>query len=699
MQTMIELANIACVPQQIISPQSNKPVIGCIMDIVVGAMKLTTKDKFIDEETLPHLLSKMSTFNGIIPECDKIVNGKKLWSGRNLMSMILPDINYFKSNDEENIEIVNGKLVSGAFNKSVVGSSSGGLVHMISNDLNVNHTKEFLDNIMRVVNTWLKFEGFSVGFGDTITKGEVHDNIKDIISRSKAEVNNYVNVTYEKKIKISKDNFESKIFNILNKARDDAGSLVMKGIDKTNNLLSMVGSGSKGNYINISQIMAIVGQQSIQEEGKPGRIPSTLNNRTLPYFQQYDITPNSKGFIEHSYLEGLDVAEFFFHQKSGREGIIDTACKTSETGYIQRKLMKSLEDLKVQYDMTVRNEKGFVIQFAYGGDNYDPKKVEKQKFELIEKSDEEFKNRYMWHENDFEVFEDDIKINKNILKKEFTELKKLRKHFRNNEFYKKDVFYLPINVYRIVKQAKKLFNIDNNMKSNITPKFLFKTIDKILNTIKVSNDNSFPFNEMNEYNSKLQKTLIKSKLSSKVVIFENRLSVKALEWISKRIIDTFYQSIIHPGESVGSICAQSIGEPTTQLCLIFDTEVKVKEQDKYSEPKIGSLIEKYMNKYKNRVIKHNIISKNGSSYILPIPREWNIKVPGLNYKTQKVEWKRVTEFSKHPPNGKLIRIKTKSGRTVIATPSHSFVTKKNGKVITIRGDQLVCGDVVPIMKE
>lgn len=357
--------------------------------------------------------------------------------------------------------------------------------------------------------------------------------------------------------------------------------------------------------------------------------------------------------------------------------------------------MKSLEDLKVHYDMTVRNENGNIVQFAYGGDNFDPQKVEKQQFELIQKTNEIFVKKYKWGEElkEFDFAENDIKL----LTKEFAEFKKLRKKFQIKRLHNNDYIYLPINIYRIVKQSKKLFNITKNTKSDILPSYLFKCIKNILKLIKINCDTEYPSNELNDYNLHLMKTLIKSKLSSKIIIYENKLTIEALDWIIKKITTNFYKALIQPGESVGAVCASSIGEPCTQLSVVYDTEVRIKENNKYSEPKIGKLIDTYMSEKKENVIKTHITEDGKPSYILPIPREWNIKVPGLNYKTQKVEWKHVTEFSKHPPNGKLIKIKTKSGKIVIATPAHSFVTCKNNKPVTIRGEHLVVGDVVPIM--
>merc|ERR1711871_852018 len=126
-------------------------------------------------------------------------------------------------------------------------------------------------------------------------------------------------------------------------------------------------------------MIACLGQQNV--DGK--RIPNSYNNRSLPHYRKYDVSPESKGFVESSFIGGLKPQEFFFHAMGGREGLIDTAVKTSETGYIQRKLIKAMEDCKVVYDLSVRNANGTIIQFKYGDDGMDYNKIETQHSELL----------------------------------------------------------------------------------------------------------------------------------------------------------------------------------------------------------------------------------------------------------------------------------------------------------------------------
>src|SRR5271163_2441598 len=152
----------------------------------------------------------------------------------------------------------------------------------------------------------------------------------------------------------------------------------------------MVSAGSKGSFINISQMSACVGQQMV--EGK--RIPFGFKYRTLPHFTKHDHGPESRGFVENSYLRGLTPQEFFFHAMGGREGLIDTAVKTSETGYIQRRLVKAMEDVMVKYDGTVRNSLGDVIQFVYGEDGMDGTAVESQKIDSLRWNNKEMEDKY-----------------------------------------------------------------------------------------------------------------------------------------------------------------------------------------------------------------------------------------------------------------------------------------------------------------
>lgn len=177
--------------------------------------------------------------------------------------------------------------------------------------------------------------------------------------------------------------------NELNIARNKAGQVVLDALAPTNRLKNMVGAGSKGSDLNISQIMSCCGQQNV--EGK--RIPFGFNRRTLPHFVKDDYGPESRGFVENSYVSGLTPSEFYFHAMGGREGVIDTAVKTADTGYISRRLMKALEDVMVKYDGTVRTSREILVQFLYGEDGMAGEHFEKISLDLVTLSNDDLSKK------------------------------------------------------------------------------------------------------------------------------------------------------------------------------------------------------------------------------------------------------------------------------------------------------------------
>ena len=164
----------------------------------------------------------------------------------------------------------------------------------------------------------------------------------------------------------------SQVMGVLNNIRELAGRLCMETLHRHNSPLIMSQCGSKGSPINIAQMVACVGQQSVG--GK--RAFDGFKDRTLPHYPRGDKTPAGKGFVSNSFFSGLTATEFWFHTMGGREGLVDTAVKTAETGYMSRRLMKALEDLYSHYDMTVRNAASGIVQFMYGDDGMDPVTME-----------------------------------------------------------------------------------------------------------------------------------------------------------------------------------------------------------------------------------------------------------------------------------------------------------------------------------
>lgn len=362
---------------------------------------------------------------------------------------------------------------------------------------------------------------------------------------------------------------------MLNKARDDAGSSAQKSLSDSNNLKAMVTAGSKGSFINISQMTACVGQQNV--EGK--RIPYGFLDRTLPHFLKEDLGPESRGFVENSYLRGLTPQEFFFHAMGGREGLIDTAVKTSETGYIQRRLVKAMEDIMVKYDGTVRNSLGDVIQFLYGEDGMDSVWIESQKLESLKVKKSEFDSMYKYEiddpswQPDYMIPEavEDLKTIREIRSVFDAEVQKLEadRLLLGTEIATTgdNTWPLPVNIRRLVSNAQKTFKIDFRRPSDMHPMEIVESVDKLQERLKVVHGDDYLSMEAQKNATLFFNILLRSALASKRVLKDYRLSREAFEWVIGEIESRFLQSLVAPGEMIGTVASQSIGEPATQMTL------------------------------------------------------------------------------------------------------------------------------------
>jgi DNA-directed RNA polymerase II subunit RPB1 len=362
---------------------------------------------------------------------------------------------------------------------------------------------------------------------------------------------------------------------VLNKARDEAGASAQRSLSESNNLKAMVTAGSKGTFINISQMTACVGQQNV--EGK--RIPYGFVDRTLPHFTKDDYGPESRGFVENSYLRGLTPQEFFFHAMGGREGLIDTAVKTSETGYIQRRLVKAMEDVMVKYDGTVRNSLGDVIQFLYGEDGMDSVWIEYQKVDSLKMKKKEFDRVYK-----FEIDRDDwapdymsveaaediktIQEIRNVFDAEVSKLEADRRQMGTEIAPTGESnWHLPVNLKRLIWNAQKIFKVDLRKPSDMHPMEIVEAVDKLQEKLKVVPGDDHISMEAQRNATLFFGCLLRSTLASKRVLKDYRLTKEAFEWVIGEIETRFLQSLVAPGEMIGCVAAQSIGEPATQMTL------------------------------------------------------------------------------------------------------------------------------------
>lgn len=586
-ETRAELSQLCAVPLQIVSPQSNKPCMGIVQDTLCGIRKLTLRDTFIELDQVLNMLYWVPDWDGVIPT-PAIIKPKPLWSGKQILSAAIPNGIHLQRFDEgttllspkdNGMLIIDGQIIFGVVEKKTVGSSNGGLIHVVTREKGPQVCAKLFGNIQKVVNFWLLHNGFSTGIGDTIADGPTMREITETIAEAKKKV---LDVTKEAQANLLtakhgmtlRESFEDNVVRFLNEARDKAGRLAEVNLKDLNNVKQMVMAGSKGSFINIAQMSACVGQQSV--EGK--RIAFGFVDRTLPHFSKDDYSPESKGFVENSYLRGLTPQEFFFHAMGGREGLIDTAVKTAETGYIQRRLVKALEDIMVHYDNTTRNSLGNVIQFIYGEDGMDAAHIEKQSLDTIGGSDAAFEKRYRVdllntdHTLDPSLLESgseilgDLKLQV-LLDEEYKQLVKDRKFLREVFVDGEANWPLPVNIRRIIQNAQQTFHIDHTKPSDLT-------IKDIVLGVKDLQENLLVLRGKNEIIQNAQRDavtlfccLLRSRLATRRVLQEYRLTKQAFDWVLSNIEAQFLRSVVHPGEMVGVLAAQSIGEPATQMTL------------------------------------------------------------------------------------------------------------------------------------
>ena len=589
-ESRAELANLCMVPLNIVSPQRNSPLMGIVQDTLCGIYKICRRDVFLSREEVMNIMLWVPDWDGLIPQ-PAIVKPKPRWTGKQIISMVLPHaLNLERTEGKDEMErwcpvtdagllVADGQLMFGLFNKKQVGTSAGGVIHTIFNEFGHETAMSFFNGAQTVVNYWLLHNGFSIGIGDTVPDQGTVDKIQHEVNVKKREVEEVTASAYKEELEALpgmnvRQTFESKVAAALNGARDQAGSVTEQSLKDINNAIQMARAGSKGSTINISQMTAIVGQQSV--EGK--RIPFGFKYRTLPHFAKDDYSASARGFVENSYLRGLTPTEFFFHAMAGREGLIDTAVKTAETGYIQRRLVKALEEVTVKYDGTVRDSRGNIVQFIYGEDGLDGAHIEKQRVDIITMSDAAFIKRYQVDlmESKKSTFNDKLEQENDIrgsvemqdmFDEEFDQLSADRTLLRNMGVGVEDQMQLPLNIFRILNQAQKTFKISKGSMTNLDPAYAIPKVRSLLDRLVVVRGEDRISKEAQDNATLLLKAQLRSYLAFKRLISEFSLNRLAFDHVIGAVETRFIKANAQPGEMVGVLAAQSIGEPATQMTL------------------------------------------------------------------------------------------------------------------------------------
>ncbi len=364
------------VQEQILSPRFGENIIGAIQDHISGTYLLThTNPEFTETQALDLL---RATRVDELPEADGENEQGPFWTGRTLFSELLPDDLdlEFTSSTGDRVLIEDGQLVEGTVDEDAVGAFGGDVVDTITKAYGETRARVFINEIAALAMRAIMHFGFSIGIDDESIPPLAEEQVDEAIDSAYDRIEELIE-TYEAGELESlpgrtvDETLEMKIMQTLGKARDSAGEIAEEHFGDDNPAVIMAQSGARGSMLNLTQMAGCVGQQAVRGE----RINRGYEGRTLAHYQEGDLSAEAHGFVENSYRNGLTPREFFFHAMGGREGLVDTAVRTSKSGYLQRRLINALSELEAQYDGTVRDTSDTIVQFEFGEDGTSPVKV------------------------------------------------------------------------------------------------------------------------------------------------------------------------------------------------------------------------------------------------------------------------------------------------------------------------------------
>jgi DNA-directed RNA polymerase subunit A' len=358
------------VNQNLVSCKDNSNALGCIADAVTGNFLLSsTALSKPDAVQLLYQSGMESKFSG------KNVNGTEI------ISEMIPKLDYrSKTKTGESFVIKNGKIETGEVDEKVFGVESGELLKVMDKEVGRRKTINTLESVFTLGTHYLTNFGFTISVDDLNVNEKVRKATLEVIEEAERETQRIIDNYRQGNLdiipgKTSEETREIKILQTLNGIRTKVGKIVGKEMPKANPVRIMMNSGAGGNVLNVTQMACCVGQQALWAK----RINIGFSNRTLSFFREGDLNPKARGFIYNSFLKGLEPHEFFFGAITGRDALMDTALRTPKSGYLYRRLANALQDIRVEYDKTVRDGGGNIIQFKYGEDGKDISGLHKDK--------------------------------------------------------------------------------------------------------------------------------------------------------------------------------------------------------------------------------------------------------------------------------------------------------------------------------
>jgi len=407
-----EALELMGVVNNLCTPKDGTPIISATQDFLTGSYLITRKNTFFDR-------CQMSLYCCFM--CDAkdhfdlpppaILKPARLWTGKQLISLLVKPSDSCRSVDT-GVEVLvntevgesqyekktendlrkgrhmcphdnyvcfrNSELVCGSIGKTTLGDGNkNSLFYSILRDCDAETAADRMTRIAKLCARWIMLRGFTFGIEDVSPTKEIVAAKQDEIDKAYRACDDLIRAYKEGRLERVAGcdlelSLEQQVGKQLDDVRNKVANAAKKALHYDNKVLVMALCKSKGSNENISQMIGCVGQQKLAG----ARIPNGFIGRTLPHFEMNAKDPAAKGFVANSFYSGLTATEFFMHTMTGREGLVDTAVKTAECGYMARRLMKALEDLSLQYDGTVRDAHGAIVQFRYGDDGLDPVMME-----------------------------------------------------------------------------------------------------------------------------------------------------------------------------------------------------------------------------------------------------------------------------------------------------------------------------------
>ena len=620
-----EAVQLMGVKHNLVTPKNGEPIISAIQDFVTAAFLLSSLDQFYDRKTF------VTTCCGMLEEDEKfdlpppaVIKPQALWTGKQIFNVLMRPTT--KSNIAVNLDaacrdhkqyhaglhrdmqddsylcIRNSEVMCGRMDKSTVGSGKkNSLFYILYRDYGPDAAARSMNRLSKLCARWLGNQGFSVGISD-VTPPEILSKVKsDLVGDVFNSCARFVSDSKAGKLKRKPGlddagTLEAEQVRILSTVRTNIAGVLTSQLSKNNTPMIMANSGSKGSNVNVAQMAALLGQQDI--EGK--RVNNGFQDRTLPHFVKHEHAPPSKGFVSNSFFSGLLPYEFLFHAVGGRVGLVDTAVKTAETGYMSRRLMKSLEDLSTQYDHTVRNSASDIVQFRFGDDELDPADMEasakpvdfERTYIHVEALTFDMNDVGLQHHEIQRILQDILGAKRKHLARfanDGTELRYDDDDIKFADQHESARAFLQ-SIQDFVMTKAKILNATRVEKKQVALPSTSATGHKRKSDVLQGSEESSPAPARRSERKSTATTVAKpTKISKKQKVtasssaqdvktiaapstrdrfdLTSKISVKTLISFIKACFDKYEKARVEPGHAVGAVGAQSIGEPGTQMTL------------------------------------------------------------------------------------------------------------------------------------